>query len=72
MQLISSAAFGLGHGGMIPKVMGIIAAAVAVYIQTNGVAQESFTRLWMLLPKDDGHLKCLIGFRHVIQLQQEL
>ena len=36
MQLISSAAFSLGHGGNdSQKVMGIIAAAVAVYIKTN-------------------------------------
>lgn len=37
-QLLSSAAFSLGHGGNdSQKVMGIIAAAVAVYINTNGV-----------------------------------
>ncbi len=42
MQLLSSAAFSLGHGGNdSQKVMGIIAAAVAVYIHTSGVAQES-------------------------------
>jgi PiT family inorganic phosphate transporter len=36
MQLLSSAAFSLGHGGNdSQKVMGIIAAAVAVYIKTN-------------------------------------
>lgn len=36
MQLISSAAFSLGHGGNdSQKVMGIIAAAVAVYIKSN-------------------------------------
>ena len=36
MQLISSAAFSLGHGGNdSQKVMGIIAAAVAVYIKTS-------------------------------------
>lgn len=36
-QLLSSAAFSLGHGGNdSQKVMGIIAAAVAVYINTTG------------------------------------
>ena len=36
MQLLSSAAFSLGHGGNdSQKVMGIIAAAVAVYINTT-------------------------------------
>ncbi len=36
MQLLSSAAFSLGHGGNdSQKVMGIIAAAVAVYIKLN-------------------------------------
>lgn len=36
MQLLSSAAFSLGHGGNdSQKVMGIIAAAVAVYIRLN-------------------------------------
>lgn len=38
MQLLSSAAFSLGHGGNdSQKVMGIIAAAVVVYINTSGV-----------------------------------
>ncbi len=37
MQLLSSAAFSLGHGGNdSQKVMGIIAAAVAVYVRTAG------------------------------------
>lgn len=59
MQLISSAAFSLGHGGNdSQKVMGIIAAAVAVYIQTSGVAQESLPSwLDVVLPKDDGSFK---------------
>ena len=36
MQLLSSAAFSLGHGGNdSQKVMGIIAAAVAVYVRMN-------------------------------------
>ncbi|KQB99403.1 inorganic phosphate transporter [Pedobacter sp. Hv1] len=39
MQLLSSASFSLGHGGNdSQKVMGIIAAAVVVYIHTSGVA----------------------------------
>ncbi len=59
MQLLSSAAFSLGHGGNdSQKVMGIIAAAVAVYIQTSGVAQESLPSwLDVVLPKDDGSFK---------------
>jgi PiT family inorganic phosphate transporter len=39
MQLLSSASFSLGHGGNdSQKVMGIIAAAVVVYIHTSGVS----------------------------------
>jgi PiT family inorganic phosphate transporter len=60
MQLVSSAAFSLGHGGNdSQKVMGIIAAAVAVYIHTSGVAPESLPEwLNVVLPKDDieGHM----------------
>ncbi len=60
MQLISSAAFSLGHGGNdSQKVMGIIAAAVAVYINTSGVAQESMPDwLNVILPNGDssGHM----------------
>ena len=42
MQLLSSASFSLGHGGNdSQKVMGIIAAAVTVYIHTTGIAQDS-------------------------------
>ncbi|SNR56726.1 inorganic phosphate transporter [Flavobacterium sp. ov086] len=53
MQLLSSAAFSLGHGGNdSQKVMGIIAAAVAVYIHTNpGVHMDSW--LDVVLPNDD-------------------
>ncbi|MGK4567992.1 anion permease [Flavobacterium sp. 3HN19-14] len=58
MQLLSSAAFSLGHGGNdSQKVMGIIAAAVAVYIHTSG--QEVMPEwLNVVLPKDDaeGHM----------------
>lgn len=57
MQLLSSAAFSLGHGGNdSQKVMGIIAAAVAVYINTNpGVHMDSW--LDVVLPSDDGAFK---------------
>lgn len=56
MQLLSSAAFSLGHGGNdSQKVMGIIAAAVAVYIHTSGHAQGSMPDyLNVILPKDGG------------------
>ncbi|MES2239358.1 MAG: inorganic phosphate transporter [Bacteroidota bacterium] len=57
MQLISSAAFSLGHGGNdSQKVMGIIAAAVAVYINTNpGVHMDSW--LDVVLPNEDMGIK---------------
>jgi PiT family inorganic phosphate transporter len=59
MQLLSSAAFSLGHGGNdSQKVMGIIAAAVAVYIHTNHVAVESMPSwLNVILPNDDKGIK---------------
>ncbi len=59
MQLLSSAAFSLGHGGNdSQKVMGIIAAAVAVYINTSGVAQGSLPSwLDVVLPNDEGAFK---------------
>ncbi len=42
MQLLSSAAFSLGHGGNdSQKVMGIIAAAVVVFIHTSGAQMEA-------------------------------
>lgn len=55
MQLLSSAAFSLGHGGNdSQKVMGIIAAAVAVYINTSGVSQADLPSwLNVILPKGD-------------------
>lgn len=38
LQLVSSAAFSLGHGGNdAQKVMGIISAAIVVYINTSGI-----------------------------------
>lgn len=57
MQLLSSAAFSLGHGGNdSQKVMGIIAAAVAVYINANpGVHMDAW--LDVVLPSDDGAFK---------------
>ncbi len=59
MQLLSSAAFSLGHGGNdSQKVMGIIAAAVAVYIHTTGLSQDSMPHwLDVVLPDDAGHFK---------------
>ncbi|HEU4496903.1 MAG TPA: inorganic phosphate transporter, partial [Flavobacterium sp.] len=56
MQLLSSAAFSLGHGGNdSQKVMGIIAAAVAVYINTNGLPQASMPEwLNVVLPNENG------------------
>lgn len=59
MQLLSSAAFSLGHGGNdSQKVMGIIAAAVAVYINTSGVAQETLPSwLDVVLPNEKGAFK---------------
>ncbi len=59
MQLVSSAAFSLGHGGNdSQKVMGIIAASVAVYIHTSGLAQESLPDwLDVVLPKKNGFFK---------------
>lgn len=59
MQLLSSAAFSLGHGGNdSQKVMGIIAAAVAVYIHTTGFAQDSMPDwLDVVLPDESGHFK---------------
>ena len=60
MQLLSSAAFSLGHGGNdSQKVMGIIAAAVAVYIN-NGHIDITTLPEWLqvVLPDDD---KGIIG-----------
>lgn len=59
MQLLSSAAFSLGHGGNdSQKVMGIIAAAVAVYIQTSGVEILTLPEwLQVILPDDDKGIK---------------
>jgi inorganic phosphate transporter, PiT family len=59
MQLLSSAAFSLGHGGNdSQKVMGIIAAAVAVYIHTTGGVIDNLPEwLQVILPDDDKGIK---------------
>jgi len=59
MQLLSSAAFSLGHGGNdSQKVMGIIAAAVTVYIHTSGISQDMLPEwLDVVLPNEDGDFK---------------
>ena len=56
MQLLSSAAFSLGHGGNdSQKVMGIIAAAVAVYLRLNPHVNMSagWLDLNVILPDED-------------------
>lgn len=57
MQLLSSASFSLGHGGNdSQKVMGIIAAAVVVYIHTSGHDLASLpTWLHVVLPSVDAN-----------------
>jgi len=60
MQLLSSAAFSLGHGGNdSQKVMGIIAAAVAVYIKSNPNIDLSagWLDLNVILPNEDKGIK---------------
>ncbi len=59
MQLLSSASFSLGHGGNdSQKVMGIIAAAVAVYIHTSGVSAASMPEwLHVVLPSEKDGIK---------------
>lgn len=60
MQLISSAAFSLGHGGNdSQKVMGIIAAAVAVYIKTNPNVNlsDGWLDLNVILPSEHNGVK---------------
>lgn len=59
MQLLSSAAFSLGHGGNdSQKVMGIIAAAVAVYINTTGAYLFTLPEwLQVVLPNEDKGVK---------------
>lgn len=63
MQLLSSAAFSLGHGGNdSQKVMGIIAAAVVVYIHQSGVTAESMpTWLHVVLPYTDASGEHMAG-----------
>lgn len=57
MQLVSSASFSLGHGGNdSQKVMGIIAAAVIVYIHTSGHDLQSLPEwLQVALPYKDAN-----------------
>lgn len=60
MQLISSASFSLGHGGNdSQKVMGIIAAAVAVYLNTHPNAHMTFgwLDLNVVLPSEKDGVK---------------
>ncbi|MDI1316205.1 inorganic phosphate transporter [Flavobacterium sp.] len=60
MQLLSSAAFSLGHGGNdSQKVMGIIAAAVAVYLNTHPNANMSlgWLDLNVVLPSEKNGVK---------------
>jgi PiT family inorganic phosphate transporter len=59
MQLLSSAAFSLGHGGNdSQKVMGIIAAAVAVYIKTSHSDIMNLPDwLQVIIPDDDKGIK---------------
>lgn len=57
MQLLSSAAFSLGHGGNdSQKVMGIIAAAILVYVHQEGVTMASMPDwLHVVLPYKDAN-----------------
>jgi PiT family inorganic phosphate transporter len=60
MQLLSSAAFSLGHGGNdSQKVMGIIAAAVAVFLKTHPHFDMSagWLDLNVILPDEDKGIK---------------
>ena len=60
MQLLSSASFSLGHGGNdSQKVMGIIAAAVAVYLHTHPHINMSdgWLDLNVILPDEDKGIK---------------
>lgn len=60
MQLLSSASFSLGHGGNdSQKVMGIIAAAVAVYLQSHPDVNMSLSWLDLnvVLPSEKDGLK---------------
>ena len=60
MQLLSSASFSLGHGGNdSQKVMGIIAAAVAVYLNTHQHTNMSFgwLDLDVVLPSEKNGVK---------------
>src|SRR6476660_5936461 len=57
MQLLSSAAFSLGHGGNdSQKVMGIIAAAVTVYVKANPNANMSLGWFDLNINIDEGKM----------------
>lgn len=62
MQLLSSAAFSLGHGGNdSQKVMGIIAAAVAVYLHTHPEALATLPEwLNVVLPNEEKGIKSVM------------
>ena len=60
MELLSSGAFSLGHGGNdSQKVMGIIAAAVAVYIKSNPNINlsDGWLDLNVILPHEENGVK---------------
>lgn len=64
MQLVSSALFSIGHGGNdAQKVMGIIAAALIVYVNQYGIAVDQIPS-WMLVVQEevmkDGKAKMVI------------
>jgi PiT family inorganic phosphate transporter len=54
MQLLTSASFSLGHGGNdSQKVMGIIAAAVTVYVHKSGITSDSLPN-WLHVDIGEG------------------
>lgn len=54
MQLLTSASFSLGHGGNdSQKVMGIIAAAVTVYVHRSGITADSLPN-WLHVDIGEG------------------
>ncbi len=54
MQLLTSASFSLGHGGNdSQKVMGIIAAAVTVYVHKSGITADSLPN-WLHVDIGEG------------------
>ncbi|WP_410222221.1 inorganic phosphate transporter [Pedobacter sp.] len=63
MQLLSSASFSLGHGGNdSQKVMGIIAAAIMVYVHQNNISADSLPDwLHVILPSKDANGEEIAG-----------